>query len=51
MTRIPNFRLWQLYIRKACVCAEMPKVSDIKSPMRINWVHLGNVIEAKKQLS
>jgi hypothetical protein len=38
-----------MYIRKACVRAEMPKPSDIKSELRINWTHYGNVLEAKKQ--
>jgi len=45
-----NFRVWQLYIRKMVIKAELPGPSDIKSSFRINYTLLGEVIRAKKEL-
>ena len=45
-----NFRIWQLYIRKQVIKAELPGPSDIKSAFRINYVLLSHVLEAKRLL-
>ena len=49
MTKM-NFRMWQLYIRKQVVKAELPGPADIKSAFRINYVLLSHILEAKRLL-
>lgn len=45
-----NFRMWQLYIRKQVIKAELPGPADIKSAFRINYVLLSHILEAKRLL-